>query len=485
MEYVCRGDGNDGGGYIGVDANEAVYVAGGTATDSGWAGPIVDPYSDAGDAFVVKLGGVTGAMGWVAFLGGPMVDSASALTARGNGNVFVTGSSSDTWGSPVRPYNDDDAFVARLNGSGAIIYNTFLGSSNGDDGRAIAADASENAYVIGGSFETWEPPVNPYSGGGDIFVAKLDSLGVLQWNTFVGSVDYDEGGGVVVDSSGSVYLSGQSEWTWGSPFRPHSGFVDDFAARLSSSGALVWNAFVPSVSGPYSLFGPGIAASGNGNVVITGTSTESWGSPIRPFPWGTLRCAFVAKIADPSRDDLVGTWDGLGVYGLNSGTGGWMPLGPPAEMIACGDLFGDGRDDLFGVWTSLGGLWTRNSADGVWTYLCSAARHLAAGDMNGDGRTDLLGTWDGIGVFYRDSMSGQWVLIAPQANKLAAGDLDGDGKADLIGLWPGLGEIWFRSSLTGAWSFFALCPSGLCDGRYERGRPDGPRRNVGRTGSVL
>ena len=156
-----------------------------------------------------------------------------------------------------------------------------------------------------------------------------------------------------------------------------------------------------------------------------------------------------------NEDDLLGIWDGQGVYYRSSENGNWVALGPPAETIACGDLFGDYKDELIGVWASLGGTWIRNSADGVWTYLCSAARHLAAGDMNGDGRVDLLGTWDGIGVFYRDSVGGQWVLVAPQANRVEAGDLDGDGKADLIGLWPGLGEIWYRSSLTGVWSFFA------------------------------
>ena len=75
-------------------------------------------------------------------------------------------------------------------------------------------------------------------------------------------------------------------------------------------------------------------------------------------------------------------------------------------MIACGDLYGDGIDDLIGIWSGQAGVWVKNSANGSWAYLGSTPRHIAAGDMNGDGRVDLLGTWDGQGVFYRTRSAG-------------------------------------------------------------------------------
>ena len=108
------------------------------------------------------------------------------------------------------------------------------------------------------------------------------------------------------------------------------------------------------------------------------------------------------------KDDLVGSWDGQGVYCRNSYSGAWTSLASPADMIACGDLYGDGINDLIGVWSGQAGVWVKNSANGNWAYLGSTPRHIAAGDMNGDGRVDLLGTWDGQGVFYRDSISGAW-----------------------------------------------------------------------------
>ena len=47
-------------------------------------------------------------------------------------------------------------------------------------------------YVSGYSDATWGSPVNAYAGGGDdAFAAKLNSSGALQWNTFMGASGND------------------------------------------------------------------------------------------------------------------------------------------------------------------------------------------------------------------------------------------------------------------------------------------------------
>ena len=130
---------------------------------------------------------------------------------------------------------------------------------------------------------------------------------------------------------------------------------------------------------------------------------------------GGVSDAFVAKVSSATKENLVGTWDGQGVYYRNSDTGSWTLLATPADMIACGDLGGDGIADLIGIWSGQAGVWTRDSAAGAWSFLGSSARHISAGDMNGDGRVDFLGTWNGQGVYYKNSISGVWTLIATPA----------------------------------------------------------------------
>ena len=154
--------------------------------------------------------------------------------------MYVGGESSATWGSPVRAFSavSRDAFAAKLDPSGNLVWNTFLGSGDEwDFGHAIAVDASGNVYVGGESSATWGSPARAYTADVDAFAAKLDSAGNLLWNIFLGGSGFDAGYAIAVDASGNVYVNGPSGYgtapTWGSPVRAYTaGISDAFVAKL-------------------------------------------------------------------------------------------------------------------------------------------------------------------------------------------------------------------------------------------------------------
>ncbi|MDG2307686.1 MAG: DUF1566 domain-containing protein [Candidatus Binatia bacterium] len=135
---------------------------------------------------------------------------------------------SDLVGFAVGDYRTDLPLVI----DPTLVWNTFLGGSGFDGALAIAVDASGNVYVGGYSEATWGSPVRAYSGDGDGFAAKLDASGTLLWNTFLGGSGYDTASAIAMDASGSVYVGGNSHATWGSPERAYSGDGDAFAAKL-------------------------------------------------------------------------------------------------------------------------------------------------------------------------------------------------------------------------------------------------------------
>ncbi|MEN8223630.1 MAG: SBBP repeat-containing protein, partial [Acidobacteriota bacterium] len=255
-----------------------------------WGSP-VRAYNGSGDAFVAKLDS-SGTLLWNTFLGGSVSDEGLGIATDSSGNIYVTGYSWDTWGSPIRAYTSGfEAFVAKLDSSGTLLWNTFLGGSNADFGFGIAADSSGNIFVAGNSSATWGSPIRAYSSDYDTFVAKLDSSGTLLWNTFLGSSSYDEGWGIAADSSGNIFVTGESLYTWGSPVRAHSSGDDAFVAKLDSSGTLLWNTFL---GGSDEDDGYGIATDSSGNIYVTGLSNAAWGSPIRAY--SSSSDAFVAKL---------------------------------------------------------------------------------------------------------------------------------------------------------------------------------------------
>ncbi|MBZ5536572.1 MAG: SBBP repeat-containing protein [Acidobacteriia bacterium] len=277
---------------VAVDGSGNVYVAG-----DGWGswGSPLRAYSNSFDVFAAKLGS-GGNLIWNTFLGGSGIDYGLAVAVDGSGSVYVAGDSAASWGSPVRDYGGGkyDAFAAKLNSSGNLIWNTFLGGSGDDQARwRVAVDGSGNVYVAGLSDSSWGSPVRPYSGNYDAYAAKLDSGGNLLWSTFLGGGAADYGEALEVDGSGNVYVAGVSEANWGSPLRAYGGGRDAYAAKLDSSGNLVWNIFLGG-NGDDQAYG--LAVDGSGNVYVAGSSSANWSSPVHAHGGGID--AFVTKISD-------------------------------------------------------------------------------------------------------------------------------------------------------------------------------------------
>jgi hypothetical protein len=258
----------------------------------------VRPYT-AWDIFAAKLS-PAGALVWNTFVGGGAEDGGGAIAIEDNGNVYLAGYSAASWGSPVRPFSsllDDDAVVAKLSPSGALIWHTFLGGDSRDVGSGIAVDGNGAVYVKGTSYAPWGNPLRFFSFPGpsdipDVFAAKLGTDGALIWNSFLGGFGRDGTvGQLTLDNSDNLYIAGYSPTSWGSPLRAHTAGDDVFVAKLTSAGALTWNTFIGG-SGDDSI--DGVTVTDDDRVYVSGSSNAGWGSPVRAFTSGYD--AFVAEI---------------------------------------------------------------------------------------------------------------------------------------------------------------------------------------------
>ena len=270
-----------------VDGSGYVYVAGHSGTT--WGTPI-NQHAGNMDTFVAKLDS-NGLLLWHTFVGSPGYDAAYNMAVDSSGNVYVTGQSRATWGSPVNGYTGGgDVYAAKLDSNGSLLWNTFMGSTVEDWADSITVDSSGNVYLAGGSNNTWGTPINQHAGNMDTFAAKLDSSGSRLWNTFMGSTITDAAYNIAVDSSGNVYVAGYSDATWGTPVNAHAGSRDAFSAKLYSNGYLIWHTFMGSTMLDYVR---GLAVDGSGNVYVAGRSDATWGSPVNAYAGSD---AFSAKL---------------------------------------------------------------------------------------------------------------------------------------------------------------------------------------------
>jgi hypothetical protein len=293
--HTFLGSSGGNGRDIVVDGNGNVYVAG--ESEATWGSP-VNAHAGYFDAFVAKLN-TDGIILWNTFLGSSSFESGLGIAVDSSGNVYVAGESEATWGSPVNAYaGNKDTYVAKLNTNGARLWNTFMGSSDDDNGRAIAVDDNGNSYVVGDSDATWGVTIDIYTenalqGFPDVFVAKLNTNGVRLWNTFMGSSEEDYGRGIAVSGAGNVHVAGSSHATWGTPITTHAGDSYDVFAAKLSTNGTILWNTFMGSSSGDS--GNAIAVDYDGNAYVVGDSDATWGSPSNPFSGGGGE-AFAAKL---------------------------------------------------------------------------------------------------------------------------------------------------------------------------------------------
>src|SRR5439155_688758 len=169
------------------------------------AGAFQTTFGGTEDAFVTKLNPTGTGLVYSTYLGGSGVDDGFGIAVDALGNAYVTGfTDSTTFPTTAGAFQTtlggtEDAFVTKLNATGSVlVYSTYLGGSDVDDGLGIAVDARGNAYVTGVTFSTNFPTTAgafQTTGGGreDAFVAKIIDI-VLPPPTTVGRVT---GGGSI------------------------------------------------------------------------------------------------------------------------------------------------------------------------------------------------------------------------------------------------------------------------------------------------
>ena len=164
------------------------------------------------------------------------------------------------------------------------------------------------------------------SGGSDAFVAKWDAAGTMAFSTYLGGYRNDAGNSIAVDSSGSVYVAGNTSSTnfpvvnaIQSTFGGGSDVTTDaFYAKIDSAVSVVYASFL---GGNGNDTGSGIAIDSGGNAYVagqTGSSNFPTVSPVTAVRPG-LQDAFVAKVTETSTSPYaVASRGGLSLLSLGS-----------------------------------------------------------------------------------------------------------------------------------------------------------------------
>jgi len=258
------GSGPEWGYAIATDAAGNAYITGMTQSSNFPTKGAVQSTASGGlgDVFITKLRPDSTGILYSTYIGGDGAEGdtqgyVGGIAVDGTGNAYVTGvtrsanfpttsnsfqptfGTHDTCGTGPTAGYCGDAFVLRLNAAGnALVYSSFLGGSNHDEGKALALDATGAAYVVGVT-TSYDFPTTPgafqtslrYQ---DIFVSKISADGSkLVYSTLLGGSGYDAGLAIAVDVTGRAHVTGMTQ-------------SDDFPTKnaLQTEVGAPWDVFV-------------------------------------------------------------------------------------------------------------------------------------------------------------------------------------------------------------------------------------------------
>lgn len=314
--YLGGNDGEEIGFSIAVAEDGSFYVTGLTySNDFPIKNAYNDTYSGNRDGFVAKFD-ANGSLLWGTFFGGNAEEEeGKSIAVTSDGSCYVIGSTESSNFPTKNAYQSTyggngypDAFVAKFALNGSLLWSTYLGGSNRDEGLSLAVTENGNCYVTGITRSHDFPTYNAYDSTyydnsyNDVFITKFSTNGTLLWSTYLGASGWDDGLGIAVATDESCFVSGATnspdfptENAYNSTYEGY-GFSDAFVAKFKANGSLLWSTYLGGNS--YDHAGS-ITVTSDGDCLIAG-STLSQNFPTKNAfdsnPNGDFD-AFVAKFS--------------------------------------------------------------------------------------------------------------------------------------------------------------------------------------------
>lgn len=300
--------GGTGGSFpagVGVDGAGNIYVAGanGASRDFPAAGGGSQPINQ--DISLAKLDPTGSTLLRTTFLGGDTTKSfnrVDALIVDSAGNAYLTGATSakdmtvtdtavqKTYAGGPQGNGNADAFVMKVDPSGNVVYSTFVGGNNFDEGLAITADSAGVMTVLFGTYSNDLPTADGAAqktfGGGqtDMYVMRIDPANATPvYATYLGGSDsdWDCECGIALDSAGNAVVIGATKsanfpTTPGAYQTAPKASNTAFIAKLNATGGFIFSTLLGGTKGDY---GRAVAVDSADTILIGGT-TQSGDFPV-------------------------------------------------------------------------------------------------------------------------------------------------------------------------------------------------------------
>jgi hypothetical protein len=221
------------------------------------------------------------------YAGGSRLDEATAIATDSHGNIYVAGWTDSTDFPSTGPAGlrgvGADAFVAKLNAAGALVFAAVFGGSAQEKALGISVDSAGRVYVAGSTASADFPLTIPgrLRGSTDAFLVRLAASGQqFDWSLLAGGDGSETAYGITVDAAANAYIAGETS-SANFPVYPtgngvFAGQIDAFVTAVNTSGTVLYSRLL---GGSQVDRAKAIAVDSAGRTYITGR-TDSLNFPV-------------------------------------------------------------------------------------------------------------------------------------------------------------------------------------------------------------
>jgi hypothetical protein len=263
----CLGGSGDDSGILQAAADGGYIFSGTSSSNDG------DASGNHGknDAWIVKLNS-TGDIQWQKSLGGSDDDDSGTVQPTADGGFILRGETFSEDGDVVGNHGKGDAWIIKLNSAGDIQWQKCLGGSEHDSISNIRS-AADGGYILTGTTFSNNGDVSGNFGYYDAWVVKLNSTGAVQWQQCIGGSEDDEGLDIQSTGDGGYLLTAGTRSPNGDVWSTyHGGYRDAWLVKIDSIGEIEWQKCFGG-SG-FDSFGPVLLLSGGGYIAAGSTDSN-------------------------------------------------------------------------------------------------------------------------------------------------------------------------------------------------------------------
>jgi hypothetical protein len=282
------GSGNESPNGEVIDNLNNIYIGGGTESKSGIAtsGAYQTLLKGNSDCYLSKYNS-NGSLLWSTYFGGKGDETFRDIAMDVSGNIYATGSADSasiaTSGAfQTKNGGASDANLVKFNSKGYLLWATYFGGNQEDDGNAITVDQSGNTIITGKTLSYSGIASNgayqsQNNGGVELFLSKFDSSGTLIWSTYYGGAA-DEDVFAIASFHDNIYITGstssKSSISKGNVHQKTLTGANVYIAKFNGAGNLVWGTYY---GGTQSEWATGIVIDKYQQVYITGVTSDTLG----------------------------------------------------------------------------------------------------------------------------------------------------------------------------------------------------------------